>query len=321
MRRRPYDIVTIGDTCVDLIVDMGQVTPRFGQVEQLVPDYDLEMGGSNCLFACQAAKLGLSVAVLACVGDDPFGQLVLRRLRESGVDTSYVRVRSDLKTGLSLALTRSGDRSILTYSGTLSAVGPDDVSDRFLQSGRHFHLGSYYLLANLRGAFPAILERAQGYGLTISVDTNWDPDETWADGLEGILAQADLFFPNEQEALAITATPDLDQALSLLAEKVPVVAVKLGPRGALLVQPGQRTHFPIEPVASPMDTIGAGDAFDAGFLAGWLRERPLAECVAIGNVCGRATLRAKGGLRGQLGLRDVQERVGLELAQGGRDSG
>ena len=320
MSERAYDVLTIGDTCVDLVVELGGATPRFGQVEQLVPDYGLDMGGSNCLFACQAAKLGLRVAVLACVGDDPFGHLILRRLRESGVDTTYVQVRPELRTGLSVALTRGGDRAMLTYNGTLTGLDPWAVSSAFLENGRHFHLGSYYLLTNLREAFPDILLRARSLGLSISVDTNWDPQEHWSDGLDSILSQADLFFPNEQEALAITGAPDLDQALASLAQ-VPTVVAKLGPEGAMLSQHGQSTRFAIEPVQDPVDTIGAGDAFDAGFLAGWLRGLSLDRCVAIANACGRATLRAKGGLRGQLHARDLSDYFGLGVCGGKQDGG
>ena len=299
MNERQFDVITIADTCVDLIVDTGDVMPRFGQVEQWVPDYYLEMGGSNCIFACQAAKLGLRVAVLGYVGDDAYGQLVLRRLRESGVDTRYMRVTSELKTGLGIALNRGGDRAILTYAGTLNAVRPDDVTDQFLHSGRHFHLGSYYLLTNLIPAFPRIVGRARQLGLSVSVDTNWDPDETWDGSLKETLSQADLFFPNEQEALAITGASAVDEALSLLTEQVPIVAIKLGERGVLVGHLGERARVRVESVTQPVDTIGAGDNFDAGFLAAWLRGHTPVECAAIGNACGRATLETRGGILGQ----------------------
>jgi len=305
VNQRRSDVLAIADTCVDLIVDMGEVTPRFGQVEQWVPDYYLEMGGSNCIFACQAARLGLRTALLGYVGDDAYGQLVLRRLRESGVDTRYIQGTSELKTGLGIALNRGGDRAILTCAGTLGAVRPADVTDEFLQSGRHLHLGSYYLLTNLLSAFPQIVGRARQLGLSVSVDTNWDPDETWDRGLEEVLSQADLFFPNEREALAITGASSVDDALSALLERVPIVAVKLGERGVLVGHPGGRAHVGVEPVVQPVDTIGAGDSFDGGFVAAWLRGHPPEECAAIGNACGRATLTARGGLLGQLSRDDL----------------
>jgi sugar/nucleoside kinase (ribokinase family) len=296
-----FDIITIGDMCVDQLVELGDTTPRFGQVEQWIPDYFLEMGGSACIFACQAAKLALRVGILGRVGADAYGELVLRRLRESGVDTRWVQVDARLKTGIGVTLCRAdGDRAILTYGGSLNAVYPADLTDEFLASARHFHYCSYYLQTNLLPEIPAILRRARGLGLTISLDTNWDPQETWDGGLAESLAQADLFLPNEQEARAITGQPTVEHALDSLLRRVPTVAVKLGERGALVGRGAERLLAPVERVEKPLDTVGAGDSFDAGFVVGWLRGLPLAECAALGNACGRATTLYHGGLQGQL---------------------
>ena len=298
-----FDLLTIGDLCVDLIIDLGETLPRFGQVEQWVPDYFLEMGGSTAICACQAAKLGLRVAILGRVGDDPYGRLVLQRLQESGVDTRFVGVDAALKTGLGVALCKpDGDRAILTYGGSLNAVYPADVTDEFLDSGRHLHYGSYYLQTNLLPAVPAILSRARARGLTVSLDTNWDPAQTWDGGLAAALAQVDLFFPNEQEALAISRQATVEAALTALLAQTPIVAIKRGAAGALVGQGTQRWTVPVDPVAAIVDTVGAGDSFDAGFLAAWLAGRPLPECAELGNRCGRAVTQARGGLQGQLSL-------------------
>jgi len=315
MPERPYDVITIGDMCVDLAIDLGDTLPEFGQVERWVQDYSLEMGGSACIFACQAAKLGLRVGILGRVGNDVMGQLILGRLREAGVDTQLVAVDPALKTGLGALLCRpGGDRAILTYGGTLSAVYPEDVSHAFLASGRHLHYCSYYLQTNLRPSAPAILGRAKALGLSVSLDTNWDPDGAWDGGVQAALRQADLFFPNEQEATAIAraleagdaggapvaaGAPGLGEALQALAGQGPIVAVKLGDRGVLVARGTERLLAPVAPVARIVDTIGAGDSFDAGFVAGWLRGLPLAACAAIGNACGRASTQARGGFLGQ----------------------
>ncbi|MHB0875406.1 MAG: carbohydrate kinase family protein [Anaerolineae bacterium] len=307
-RERPYDVVTIGDTCVDLIVEMGDAVPQFGQVEQWVPDYFLEMGGSTCIFACQAAKLGLRTAILGRVGDDTYGELVLRRLQESGVDTSFVTVDRGLKTGLGVALCRrGGDRAILTYGGSLNAVYPADVSDDFLAGARHLHYGSYYLQTNLLPSAPDILARAKGLGLSVSLDTNWDPAETWNGGLQEAFGHVDVLLPNEQEARAMAGASTVDDALAALAAVVPTVAVKLGSEGALLGHGLLRSRVPVRPAERVVDTIGAGDSFDAGFLAGWLRGLSLERCAAIGNACGRATTQARGGIIGQPTLEQLGE--------------
>ncbi|HEX9027916.1 MAG TPA: carbohydrate kinase family protein, partial [Anaerolineales bacterium] len=180
---RPYDILTFGDTCVDLILTGRDVTPHFNQVEKLVDGYTLEMGGSCCIFACQAAKLGLRVAILGRVGDDDFGRLVLRRLQESGVDTRFMVVDPGLKTGVGVALSQENDRAILTYLGTLNALQPEDVGDEHLAAARHLHHGSYYLQTGVLPALPSIFRRAKSFGLSISLDPNWDPQEEWTSNL------------------------------------------------------------------------------------------------------------------------------------------
>ncbi|MCS7220839.1 MAG: sugar kinase [Anaerolineae bacterium] len=310
LRTAPFDVITIADACVDLIVDLGETVPQFGQVEQWVRDYFLEMGGSTCIFACQAAKLGLRVGILGRVGDDAYGRLIVQRLQESGVDTRHMRVDPGLKTGLGLALCRSnGDRAILTYGGSLHAVYPEDITDEFLRSGRHLHYGSYYLQTHLLSEAPAILRRAKELGLTVSLDTNWDPNERWDGGLEAALQHVDLFFPNEQEALVITKASSVHEALNVLLERVATVAIKRGAQGALVGRRGEHLVMPVEPAPQIVDTIGAGDSFDAGFLAGWLRGLPLRECARLANACGRATIQARGGLLGQPTLANFPELV------------
>ena len=306
MNARDYDILTIGDMCVDLVVDLGRTEPQFGQAEQWVPDYTLEMGGSACIFACQAAKLGLRVAVIGRVGDDALGRLALQRLGGSGVDTRHVLVEPGLKTGLGLALCRAaGDRAILTYAGSINAVYPADLTDELLRCARHLHYCSYYLQTNLLLAVPAIFRRARALGLSISLDSNWDPEGRWEGGLAEALALSDLFLPNEQEALAISRADRLEDALVSLASAGPVIAVKRGELGALVVAGAARWVVPVAAVAAVADTIGAGDSFDAGFVAAWLAGRSLEVCATVGNACGRATTQARGGIRGQLLAADL----------------
>jgi sugar/nucleoside kinase (ribokinase family) len=249
MSAREYDILTIGDMNVDLVFDLGDTVPKFGQVEQWVPDYFQEMGGSACIFACQAAKLGMRVAILGRVGADRYGELMLQRLVESGVDTRFIFVDPDIKTGLGLALCRSdGDRAILTYAGSLNAVFPQDISDDFLSRGRHFHYCSYYLQTNLMAAVPDILLRAKTMGLSISIDTNWDPNETWDGGLQTCLRLADVFLPNEREAAAITGCTQLEEAAQHLAALGPLTVMKMGVDGVMVAD--TQRHFTVPEIVS-----------------------------------------------------------------------
>ena len=271
------------------------------------------MGGSACIFACQAAKLGLRVAVLGRVGADPFGELVTRRLQESNVDTCYVTVDPSLKTGVGVSLCRtSGDRAILTYGGSLNAVFPEDVTDDFLRSGSHLHYASYYLQTNLLSAAPAMLRRARELGLTTSLDTNWDPAEQWDACIRSALAASTLFLPSGQEALAIARDTDIQTAACRLASLGPIVVAKLGECGAGVQSSAGWLEVPVEPVPGVVDTIGAGDSFDGGFIAAWLRGLSLRQCAVVGNACGRANTQARGGVQGQSTLAEL-EAQGMRL--------
>ena len=302
---RQYDVITFGDMCVDLIVSGDDVVPRFGQVEKLVDDYALDMGGSCCLFACQAAKLGLRVGILGRVGDDDFGRLIRCRLDECGVDTQHVIVDPKLKTGLGIALCRDDDRAILTYMGSICALEPADVSDALLASARHLHHGSFFLHTQLRPQIPGILRRARVLGLTVSLDTNWDPDERWNSTLREALPLADIVMPNEQEARHISGCDEWCEAVAWLhACGVPIVTLKLGAQGAR-VHTAQETHACAVSPATGGDSIGAGDSFDAGLLAGWLRGLSLEQCLQIACRCGCSVAGAVGGLLGQPSWEDI----------------
>ncbi len=311
---RAYDVITFGDLAVDLIMTGGDIVPRFGQAEQLVGDYSVEMGGSCSIFACQAAKLGLRVGIVGRVGDDGFGRLIRRTMDECGVDTSQVVVDPTLKTGLGIALCHGDDRAILTYMGSINALRPDDATDEFLASARHLHYGSFFLHTGLLPVVPDTLRRARAFGLSVSLDTNWDPEERWNSTLLEALPLVDVFMPNEREAMTISRRGSVTEAVEWVrAQGVPIVAVKRGADGAQVFHEGGAHECSVTPAAGG-DSVGAGDSFDAGFLAGWLRGMPLDACLEIGCHCGRSVASAVGGVEGQPrwaddGIRRIAERA------------
>lgn len=117
-----------------------------------------------------------------------------------------------LKTGIGVALCPPGDRAILTYSGTIDAVYPEDVTDGLLASTRHVHHASHYLHINLQPAVANIFHRAHALSASTSLDTNWDPTERWNGDLEEILLCTDVFLPNAAEALRISGKDTIDKA-------------------------------------------------------------------------------------------------------------
>jgi sugar/nucleoside kinase (ribokinase family) len=295
MSDRPYDVAIVGEVNVDIILT-GDVVPEFGQVEKLVDDFVLCAGASSAIFASAAAKMGLSVRLASVVGDDLFGHYMIEALRESGVDTTFIRVDRSLKTGAGIHLSKGGDRAMLTYLGSIGAVGPDLVDAAWYQMARHLHVASPFLLTSLRPAMPEMMRAAHAAGMTVSLDTNWDPEDLWR--LQGFWDHLDVFLPNENELRAISGEADLTLALERMKTRVPVLVLKRGAKGATVVKGDERHDAPALPVLVA-DATGAGDSFDGGFLAGWLRGEPLRRCLLLGTACGSLTTRQIGGFNGQ----------------------
>lgn len=303
---RPFDVVVVGDLNADLILS-GNAVPEFGQVEKLIDDATLTFGSSSGIFACGAAQLGLRVAFIGLVGDDLFGQFVLDHLRARGVDTRGVVVDRSIKTGLTVILSqeRGGDRALLTHLGSIAALRFAHIDQALLAQARHLHVGGYFLLDGLRPDVPRLFDVAHTHDLTVSIDTNYDPTERWQ-GIEEVLRRADIALPNETELRAITGLDDIEAALLALSRNVPTVAAKLGARGATARRAGE-TASAVPPHVSVVDTTGAGDSFDAGFvygsLSGWSLERTL----RLACACGALSTRAAGGTPAQPTLEEALE--------------
>jgi sugar/nucleoside kinase (ribokinase family) len=295
MTKRHYDVLVIGDLNVDIILT-GDTAPVFSQVEKVVDDLVLVPGGSAAIFAAGAAKLGLRTALIGKVGNDTFGHYMLEALRGVNVDSSQVIVDQAIKTGATIVLSRGTDRAMLTYRGSIAALTEADVDRSWFQKARHLHVTSFFLQSGLCSAIPNLLAEAHASGMTTSLDTNWDPNGEW--NLGGSLAQVDVFLPNENEAKALAGEVDLDHALEKLAAEVPLLVVKRGELGVLALRGRERVEVPAFPVDT-RDATGAGDAFDAGFLAGWLRGLPLVQCLRLGCACGALCTTQMGGCKGQ----------------------
>ena len=312
--KKIIDILTAVDTCVDILLDCGSERPKFGQAEQFINDYNMTLGGSCGIFASGIAKLGLHTVVLGAVGDDIFGSFVKVELEKNGVDTSFLRTENGIKTGIGFSLClNNSDRSILTYNGSIDSAVSEDFSDEILQKTRHLHIGSYYLMHQLRGAYPDILKKARTYGVPISLDTNWDPSEVWDGGIMEVLPYVDIFFPNENEAMFIAKRDCVEEAMDVLTKIVPVVALKQGNRGASLYVDGK--VFTAEALdVTVQDTVGAGDSFDAGFVYAYLNGMPMEECLKIGCICGSCNTKYPGGTKGQpteTQLKSLMEETGM----------
>lgn len=300
------DLIVVGEINPDLILSGADLVPEFGQTEKLVEGARLTIGSSSAIMACGAARLGLRTAFVGVVGDDEFGRYMLREMAARGVDVSACLVDSTLSTGLSVILSQPHDRAILTHLGAIAALRADQVDRGVLRRARHLHVGSYFLLDALRPDLPDLYAEAHQMGLTTSLDTNWDPSGTWDGGLDKLLPHCDVFMPNQAEARLIGRRDDLSNALEVLAAEVPTLAVKLGSMGGLGRSQDLTVRAPALQV-EVVDTTGAGDSFDAGFLYGYLHRWPLIRSLRLACACGSLSVRAAGGTEGQPTLTEALE--------------
>ena len=290
------DLVVVGDCNPDVLVLGGDVTPAFGQQEKLVDRVSLEIGGSAAITAVAAARLGLRVALIAAVGEDPAGTFMLNALAGEGVDVSAVTVRDGLPTGMTVALSSGGDRAILTALGAIASLAAADIPGALLARARHVHVSSYFLLEDSLGpGLAGLLAAARAGGATTSLDTNWDPSGRWGDErLAAAIAQTDLLLPNEAEALRLSGAGSLDDAVSTLATVGRRLVVKLGERGVVCADRSIRHEVSV-PAVTPVDTTGAGDCFNAGLIAGLLQGLELPAAAALGCAAGALSTGALGG--------------------------
>jgi sugar/nucleoside kinase (ribokinase family) len=305
------DLVVVGDANPDVLVSGAPAVPPYGQAETLVESGVLALGGSAAIVAHGAARLGVPTALIAMVGRDSAGDFVLDTLSAAGVDISGCTRHESLPTALTVCLGGpDGDRAILTSAGCL----PEFSVDR-LPAARHVHAASYFLQPRLAAGLPDLFRAARAAGATTSLDTNDDPAGTWQLA-PGLLEACDILLPNEAEALALAGTADLDEALGRLSAASPVV--KRGRQGAVTRHAGTLLTAR-GPDLTPVDTVGAGDSFDAGFLAGLLDTGDIERALALACACGALSTREAGGVGRQPTLSEAVEFAARVVVRRGGD--
>ncbi len=287
-----WDVALIGDSFIDHVLGGFTQWPQPGQ-ESFAETYVREAGGGAVITACALARLGRNTTLVTVVGRDD-GHWLLRRVHEFDVDTSAVE-RSDLPTGMTTAVSFPSDRAFFTYRGAsaeLDRMFRDDGVIAQLIEARHVHIA---FEPEYKTAI-AVCEKLRAAGCTISLDLGWH--EAWLRDPKNLdlIRLATVFLPNETEARAITGKDD-PRAMCEFFERcgVPSVAIKLGEKGAVMGKAGEFYTCPGFKVDT-VDTTGAGDAFDAGFIHALLDQASPDRCLAVACACGALSTRASGAL-------------------------
>ena len=285
------DVAIVGELNPDLIVyGLPRELPE--EREVLASGFALTLGSSSAILAHNLALLGSKVTFSSRIGGDVLGEMCHNRLREAGVEVDrVVRSTAGSNTGVTLILPLATTRRILTYPGTMFEMGIEDLDLDYLARARHFHLSSLFLHRKLSPHIPYLFREMKRRGLTTSLDTNDDPEDKWGGVLDEVLSVVDVLLCTEDELAKIAK---VENAAEHVAAKVPLLVVKRGAQGASAYTGSRRIDVPSLRV-DVIDSVGAGDTFDAGFLHQWVRKAPLETCVAFGNLAGGLSVTRSGG--------------------------
>ncbi|KRE49932.1 carbohydrate kinase family protein [Paenibacillus sp. Soil724D2] len=290
-----FDAVVIGDANIDLVVVGCNQIPLPGQ-EIFVEDMLMHVGGGAALFTISLAKLGLHVAFNGVLGDDGYGHYIREQFGRYGIDTSLILTSQTSRTGITIAINPEQDRSFITYAGSNAEMQVSELDLAQVASGRHVHVTGYRGRRN-HDEFVAMAKKLKEMGVTLSCDVGWDDTGEWYSGVFELMRYVDVFLMNETEAHHYTGFEHIDDSLGYMSGFCKHVVVKLGPKGAVAMKDGLQSSCPGFSVKA-LDTTGAGDSFNAGYIYGFLTGLNVETCLLYGNVCGAMSVEAYGGSTG-----------------------
>jgi sugar/nucleoside kinase (ribokinase family) len=290
--RRSPEVIVVGNIYCDFIF-LGLATPPVLGEERRTERFALACGGGGFITTAGLARLGVRAAVRTFVGRDLLGQFQLESLRRERVDTSQVARHPRLSSGLTVAFSTGADRGFLTFPGCATDAGRRVGAGALSALRRAHHVHFAGMMPPFRDRL-RLLDRLAAAHITTSLDIGWNPARYRDPDFREIIRRMVIFLPSWRDAEWVTGRTMPEDAVRTLGELVPVPVIKLGAEGSIGMEDGRIVRVPA-PSVTPLDTTGAGDAFNAGFLWAYLRGEPLDRCLLAGNICGALSTRAPGG--------------------------
>lgn len=301
----PRDISVIGPLNIDLLI-VGDGPADWAALPSWDGPANMQMtaAGSVGYNVSDLAKLGLEVMVSSCVPDDPLGAFVYDSLRRDGVDMSAVRMAPDTLAGIGVYMLLFGSRKrpliyrLPTHEPWPQSYSPEAIDH--LLDARLLHNGGFLHFKNVwHGVTVDIFAEAKARGLVTSMDPQFPLftlQPPWMAPIEDILNFVDILFCDETEARMLTAEQELGACAGVLLDAGPqLVIIKQGAEGSTIYKRGWQHHQKAAKLGELVDSIGAGDAFDASFLYATLQDWPLEERMLFSSVAAGYTVTGIGG--------------------------
>lgn len=294
MQDKKFDVLVAGELNIDLILGGLSQFPETGK-EILADKMIYTLGSSSAIFASNLSALGVSVNYCGCIGNDDFGKKIIKDLEAKNVATENI-IRSDtLQTGVTVAFNFEQNRAMVTYPGAMNLLSEKDITDAMLRNARHLHVSSVFIQPALKPGLVKLFKRAKNFGLTTSLDPQWDAYENWDCDWKNLLPNVDVFMPNAEELKNITGKENIGDAIASIKSFANIIVVKNSIEGATAFYKNEVIEQPAFINKDFADAIGAGDSFNAGFIRQFIRDKSLKDCTELGAVCGALNTTAYGG--------------------------
>lgn len=300
-------ILSVGDLVIDLMLPVS--LPIEAEKHQVAADRYLEPGG-GCNFILCAKYLGAIVSAVGAVGNDMFGQELLQILNEKGVNTTPVQIMPNTTTTLVLSLSDSARNQhvfVGNYGSGQPVTPPSELPTMIEQTDCVFALGYAFVESRTTRLANNVLVRAKQHNKPIYFDVGPLFGQLDSLHIRAIISMVDVVFATESELPLITEGKQGEAAYQHLFDLgISTLIIKQGDEGCLVVQPDNAFFSSAYPVDNVVDTIGAGDCFAAGFIWAHLHGLPLADCAAIANAAGAASVQKVGAGRNVPTLDEIQ---------------
>ena len=301
------DVLSLGIYVVDVL---GRPIDEFPEKGKLVLFDELEIHTGGCAnnTAIALTRLGLSAGAMGKVGTDAFGDLILQKLMDNGVDTVGMQQDPGSSTSFTfVAVASDGERTFHHYIGANGELCEADLDWEVIKSAKILHIAGALVMPRFDGAPMAnVLQKAKTLGITTSLDTAYDATGKWMETLEPCLPYVDMFMPSIVEAQHLTGLSDAREIAQFLRRSygIHTIAIKMGEDGSYVSTP-EREHFATAYPVTAVDATGAGDAYVAGFLAGTLMGWDLKATAELASATGAACVTAIGTTAGIQNLEET----------------
>lgn len=286
-------LLVFGEFFLDLVFYALPTVPRMGE-EVKTDRFERFPGGGLATTSLVANGLGTHTAVITRIGEDARGSAAWQRILRSGISVDCCEVHPYLPTATTVCAAFDGDRMMITHDAinrNLEKLLKRKAVKKKIRSSGHLHLACALWPPK---KWSSAIRKFSDQSLTVSADIGWNPELMQSPQLPSVLRNLEFVFPNEVEARAMTGEKSIDQAAKQLARWVRIPVIKLGRHGSLAVVHGKIVRMKSLPVRA-VDATGSGDAFNGGFLHGYLAGWPLEDCLRAGNICGALAATRPGG--------------------------